>query len=274
MKTMANLGKLKEETAEAYYWMGFLMADGHFSKKCRLKLVLSSKDEYHLLEYGKFIEFKGRFNRREVRNSGKTYLNVGISVMDTKIVAILKDKFDITSNKTKRPPKFLPITEQDLVFAFVIGFIDGDGSIIKNFRRPDCRLTVKCHRSWLKYLNMIAEVLYSTANKKMVPARVVRGYAEFSITDSVVLKLVKRKVQSMNLPVLTRKWNRIDLSFCSRREISKNRIKRAKIMLRQGFRNTDIAKELGIGDPAVTLMIQRNFLDKFRKPKEVCHGSA
>ena len=50
-----KLAILLEEKNEIYYWLGFLMADGHFSKLNDIKLAVSAKDLNHLEKFGKLI---------------------------------------------------------------------------------------------------------------------------------------------------------------------------------------------------------------------------
>lgn len=50
-----KLYKLLENSPEAYYWLGFLFADGHFTQSNRLILSLSIKDKEQLEKFIKFI---------------------------------------------------------------------------------------------------------------------------------------------------------------------------------------------------------------------------
>jgi len=54
-KKLADLSPLLNETLEAYYWMGFIMADGHLSKQNRLTVTLAIKDSDHLLKLKEFV---------------------------------------------------------------------------------------------------------------------------------------------------------------------------------------------------------------------------
>jgi len=54
-----GLERLLENTPEAYYWIGFLMADGNFDIHGyvnRLTLFLSEKDKEHIQKFSQFIE--------------------------------------------------------------------------------------------------------------------------------------------------------------------------------------------------------------------------
>ena len=56
-ETNANSRKLISETNESYYWLGFLMADGHFNKNGQIQINLAEKDLKHLQKLGKNATF-------------------------------------------------------------------------------------------------------------------------------------------------------------------------------------------------------------------------
>lgn len=255
---VAKLENLLLNTPEAYYWMGFLCADGHFSNDTRIVLTINEKDRNHLEKFAQFIDLDSQI--RSYKDG-----RVIVAAMKTSVVPQITKKFSINQNKTKYPPKSLPKGDDDLVFSFIVGFIDGDGCICRLKNRPDCSLKVKVHSSWLKILKQMCKILYEVGDTKPNLARLnTQGYAAFEITNSVVLKAGKRKAIDLRLPFLKRKWDTIDLNFVSQQELSQTRIKETKKLLSDGWRNIDIAEKLGIGKSAVTQMIQRNNFERFR----------
>lgn len=54
----ANLQRLLEDTPEAFYWIGFLLADGSFSKG-RIRFAI--KDVEQLYRFGTFIDYTGTY---------------------------------------------------------------------------------------------------------------------------------------------------------------------------------------------------------------------
>ena len=49
-----KIEKLLDETPESYYWVGYLLADGHFNKNYRLNFTQSGKDKISVEKtYGK-----------------------------------------------------------------------------------------------------------------------------------------------------------------------------------------------------------------------------
>src|SRR6185369_16376505 len=109
-----ELKKLLDNTTESYYWIGFLMADGHFSKTNRLLVNLALKDKNHLEKLGAYINVPVVETSSKIGD--KVYQQVRLAVMDNKVIKNIKQKFGIASNKTTNPP-ILDIKDEELLFA-------------------------------------------------------------------------------------------------------------------------------------------------------------
>ncbi len=158
---------LLEETNETYYWLGFLMADGHFSEN-RLSLTLGIKDVNHLEKFAKFIGCNLRIYET----------NTSVSLMDTKYIPKIREKFNIVNDKTYNPCNISNINNYDLLMSLIIGFIDGDGSIRLVYKRKDASLAVKCHSSWLNNLQFMVNIIYSKTAEIIINSRLNnQGYA-------------------------------------------------------------------------------------------------
>lgn len=237
---------LLEDTAESFYWIGFILADGHIGPKMRLNIGLSIKDIEHLKKLAKFI------NVPEDTIRIKEYTkSCHFSKMATEILTNVVEKFKIESNKTENPPDFSSYNfNDDLIFSLIIGFIDGDGCInhalSKRKKRNEVRyrdsakLGIKNHSSW--YYNH----LYMS---KIIGGQVkinTQGYSKLSITEHEILKNIKQRAISLQLPLLERKWNEIDLTIKTRVEKAKENKKRVKILIEQNKSYDEIAKELNM----------------------------
>lgn len=62
-----KLYKLLENSPEAYYWLGFLFADGHFTQSNRLVLSVSIKDKVHLERFIKFIGIQSHIKIKNIQ---------------------------------------------------------------------------------------------------------------------------------------------------------------------------------------------------------------
>jgi len=247
-----KLYKLLEETPESYYWMGFIMADGHFAGN-RLVMGLSINDEDHLKKLYDFLECDNTIH--------KNHIGCGFSMMDSYTVPLLKTKFDINNRKTYNPPKSINWMENNLKYSFIVGFIDGDGSIIKQYKRKDPYLRIKVHSNWLHILNEIGFILSTDANVKHVEARINnQGYANINLANHILLKHLKRKVNKLKLPVLKRKWSLIDENHMNKNEVSTYRIEQVTIMMEEGLSNKIIRERLKLKKSTLSLLQKRNGL--------------
>lgn len=84
---------------------------------------------------------------------------------------------------------------------------NGDGCIAN--KNKAFSLTVKCHGSWLKNLNFFAKEINMETNAKINN----KGYAYFTISNIGALQELKRNAIRLNLPILERKWSKIDLEY-------------------------------------------------------------
>lgn len=255
-----KLHKLLEDTPEAYYWMGFIMADGTFVGN-RLKVGLSIKDGDLLKKLHSFLGYDNPIHEYDIKLNNKLYKTCVFQVMDTHSTPLLKTKFDIKPRKTYNPPKTLKWMEDDLLYSFIIGFIDGDGSITKQYNREDPLLRIKVHSNWLHILDEISYALSTDADVKVVKAKInSQGYANINLANHILLKRLKLRVIELKLPVLDRKWSLIDENYINKNEISEYRIKHVTAMMEAGFSNKRIREVLGLKKSALSNLQKRNGL--------------
>jgi len=205
------------DSLESYYWIGFLLADGHFSKETTIVLKVHIDDLDHIEKYKKFTK---------TDNITKIYYSVSkkfkcssptakITICDGENVKNLCEKFDIKSNKTEFPPdiKTYDITDDQLL-SLIIGFIDGDGCIYITKHNPKGTMRIKVHSSWLENLKIMEEhirVMSGVLFKLNLSKINNQGYASLMITKIPVLIYLKQFIIINNLPALTRKWDKINI---------------------------------------------------------------
>lgn len=227
-----------DETAA--YWLGFLIADGHFSEK-RLQITLSSKDSEHLK---KFIDWLGH-PRPLKEYDGKA----AWAIQEPENMKTLRETFGIESRKTYFPLMGLPYPDEVLNLCFMIGLIDGDGAINKQSggRGASC-VRVKMHSAWETWLRLLATTTkYGTVSIEGL------GYVVWGIykhSDVVELKTFAQKNQ---LPILSRKWDRVDTDYVTRGM----QAPAVREMILAGERNSDIACALGVSPASVATMRYR-----------------
>lgn len=233
-------------TNEAFYWIGFILADGHIEKSKRLTINLSTKDLEHLKKLALFLNTKTW--------SIKEDKICCLSIQDKYVLEKLCEKYDIQSNKTENPPKidvFSNLVEDSLLSIFA-GFIDGDGSIKNLHNRKDFNLRIKTHKSWINIINFLS-LKFLEKERTIINAQ---GYASLHCGDSRILKKLKQKILKLKLPILNRKWDIIDMSYKGKYEIADKKKQSVILMFNQGFKNKDIALKIELSQSRVSEILK------------------
>ena len=240
-----TLSPLLQDNLISYYWLGFIFADGHLSKKGRLAVTLAIKDKEHLQKLTNFLS---------TSITTEDTIKVAFKIMDTKNAKILQDIYKWESNKTHYPPDLSSITNTDNLLALFIGFIDGDGCITNQTNRKDCKLTIKLHASWLPTLKLFINCLHNRADLCKINNY---GYAVVSVTNSIYIKQLKQFIITNELPVLNRKWDKIDINLVSEQENSYI-LKENIIELRlQGLKYKEISSQLKVSDSYISRILKK-----------------
>lgn len=124
----------KIDSPEAAYWLGVMYSDGYITKSQYTNyfgISISKKDEEWLEKFKKFLNYNGEIKTYKVGNSGykpgTEY--VRLLVGNNKIVTDL-EKFGVIEHKSKLLHK---IPDIKFVDDFIRGYIDGDGSLRKDY---------------------------------------------------------------------------------------------------------------------------------------------
>ena len=218
--------KIINESLESYYWIGFLMADGNIDSFGGIKLQLSVTEIEHLKKYTEYLGIKdikiwknGKFSRCYTRFNNK------------KVSKILQEKFKLIPRKTYNPPD-LSYLEGDKFIAFLIGFIDGDGTIhLSNKNTNNASIRIKLHASWINNLNIFRNklVIITGINNKKAYLKYEKEYRDsmkqngyeasiLYISQFMICKFLKKKAIEWQLPFLMRKWNKIQENLINRIE--------------------------------------------------------
>ena len=242
-KRLNNLSILLEDTPETYYWIGFLLADGHFDEK-RIVVGLAEHDRGHLERFAKYISYEGTIST--VKKG--PYSAVRLSAMDAEVVTKLREKFDIKSNKTYNPPESLSWVSEDLFICLMAGLIDGDGNITNFYKRNDAFIRIKQHKSWLPILREIGEYFGESDRVKINK----QGYVEVEITGFPKIRELKKKLLEYNLPLMDRKWDKLDIGLQTRYEKKEEMYRKIKELLGQKIKQIEISKIVGVSKSTVT----------------------
>lgn len=182
------------DSEEKAYWLGFLYADGYVSpKNNQVELSLKSSDYPHLVKFFNFLEDTRTVDFIKistVKLNGKEYERCRYVIGDKHFHKRLCELGCIPNKSLIVTfPDIKNFKEEDLIFDFIRGYFDGNGSItsskgymrldlygtenillgIKNifqnfqFLKKDKRENVYYMRSFNKKANLISSQLYKNA---------------------------------------------------------------------------------------------------------------
>ena len=203
-QTNGDISCLLLDTEEAYYWLGFLLADGTFDAKGSLCLALSEKDKQHVYNLAQFLQINA--NKIKINTIKTAFSNsctvYKLTASSRYYMSKIKEKFDLKQNKTKNPPDFTKRQyNPNLFLALIIGYFDGDGCIDKHKNQ----LKVAVHSSWkpvLEYFRDFININYNISSANIIINK--SGYANWCINKTATKEL---KRLTPTLPKLNRKWD-------------------------------------------------------------------
>lgn len=197
-----KLSLLNEDLLQSYYILGFALADGSFQEN-RLKFYIQKKDAQIVYDIANYLGISELIHVR--KNS------IGFSCMDTSTIAFLKDKYNIKNNKTYEPCNLTPMFNSDNFTAFIIGFIDGDGSFRHRSDTNASFYIIKLHKNWESNLNLMSAHLYNSVGITKHPIAIDihqndKVYTSLTIGNQKVIQCLNNFILKNKLFVLNRKW--------------------------------------------------------------------
>ena len=133
------------DTEHKAYWLGFCFADGcisqtdkHISQCNRLRIVISSKDEYLLQQFVNDIELPQGSIKHYTQNGYSASTFACVNCNSIKLVDDLLSHGYTVDKKDRNAPIGIP---DNLIPHFIRGFFDGDGSVYGNFRQGHLSFT-------------------------------------------------------------------------------------------------------------------------------------
>jgi hypothetical protein len=208
LKYHNKLKNLVNESNESYYWLGLLMADGHFSKTYEIKLSLSAKDICIFEKFMKYIDYDAniKFSYGHTYGSYNSQNYNSISIRDINTVKILIEKYSIVSNKTKSPCDISSIQDKEKFISWFVGFFDGDGCMMKDSKGKLSGMRIQIHHSWIDNLDLISKKLLNDFDIKSRSYIDTQGYARWVCFGRENHMKFVDYVESLSLPYLDRKW--------------------------------------------------------------------
>lgn len=201
---------------------GFLAADGCVSDNGRLTIRLSSKDRNHLVKIiqhmcftGSIYDYRSTYSL-DVKKYGKvshydgTMTTSGVQIRCPEACVSLLRHFNITPRKTHTlsPPN---LTEPRLVYAFLSGFIDGDGWIIEDKHIPDnpaYSIAIIGTKMMLDWMKTIFDRDIPGVKGALLQPTESEGIYDYKVSGVKVYWLAKLFL-SLDIPRLERKWSKL-----------------------------------------------------------------
>jgi hypothetical protein len=197
------------------YWAGFIMADGCvlFNKPNQLQIMLSSIDTNHLEQLKKDLNWEGVVRVKKKKNKNNYVEVCSISITNENITDDLKNHFNIVPRKTYtcKPPN---IIDEELIFAFIAGYIDGDGSIFLQNSYPKISISgTKELLEWMKvYIDKYFPAKICYKNAELIHSKISNHMYSLHLTNQRVTKFYEYII-TYNIPLLNRKWDVIKNSI-------------------------------------------------------------
>ena len=274
------------DTYEKAYWLGFIMADGcvytrknNKNAQSWLIITLQYADINHLVKFNNAICGNYPIHEKTGKN-GKQYCSICI-VSD--IMTEDLRKYGCTERKTwsVRLPK---LDSDFLMFGFLNGYFDGDGSIIKTFEKGIYRYQLSVYGNKM-FINDIFEYFLKFNIKGNVyeDKRKNRIYTKpfFKITFEKMeyLKFIFDNTYNKKIIFLDRKFTIVQEYF----EQKYNKKNQQNTIIKENFNMNKIAKfekvsyeqfKESMNDFNLTEDIVKNIYDNIKLPKRATVGSA
>lgn len=188
---------LDKLTNNSVYWWGFIMADGHISKR-GLHIGLSDLDKGHLSKLQHHLKIENMY----INSSKKQSF---LALEDKSWATKWRNLLEINLAKTYNPPNLNIFESKEYFIYFLIGFIDGDGSIWLSRNHPNMR--IELHSSWLPVLEKWSKLILDYYGIQTRVRTTPRGYAQLIFNKKEHLKIMLPYLQDVDF--LERKWNKL-----------------------------------------------------------------
>jgi hypothetical protein len=203
-KNHYKLKKLTDENNYNYYWWGYILADGHISKKGQLSVIIKDDDSNHLKKLSEYLNIN--LKHRYIKTEYSEGIYYTITCQDAKYGEVLKNKIGVTENKTYKCIDYSWINTKEKFISVFSGFYDGDGCMSFNKKHKQITMKIECHYNWIGFLEFCSLKLKEYFDIESKTYITSKGSSAIRIyRNDQIIKLYKI-TKEFELPILERKW--------------------------------------------------------------------
>jgi len=204
-KRKGKLSNLLDGSLLSFYFLGFFAADGYISKNGHF--MLSQKHKEDIEPLANFLETEVKTIKKSPGYNNFYHMNYRVAIYDKRVGQQINFMFGIQDKKTYTEIKLDFIKSSEQAMAFLIGYIDGDGSITKY------RIRCQSHKNWFNVYKILHTKLDNSICNEIV---LYLEYKNQQKDDFATLrikskgcKILKQFALENNLPIFQRKWSNI-----------------------------------------------------------------
>jgi hypothetical protein len=206
-KHSKNINFFDKPNIVSSYWAGFIAADGHLSQDNGVIISLAIKDVEHLENFKTDIEYSGDIKVYKQKTTYTDETEYGrISIYSKDLCNGLIKHWKVTHNKTY-DIKFPTNLSKDNVFAYCVGYIDGDGSFNKSNGKFHS-LNICGHK---EFLTDMRKFLCEYLNEDENSMKIYHDHSIFKLSISrknLLTKMRNKLILKFNeIKYMKRKWN-------------------------------------------------------------------
>lgn len=208
--------KLCDETCEAYYWAGLMLADGTFNFKDK-SIRLALTDKLTVKWFKIFIETSSKITKTTFPDKSWNPLYT-VKMGAARHFFEITDKFGIKPAKTYNPPDKLPTENAEFLTALLVGLIDGDGTVgcikhttVDGRKTERFRATIDSHYSWEKFFRLLSVGVAPVLGYEPPVSTTPDNEARIFVGRQESMKKLVSFILAKNLPVMPRKLLKIPI---------------------------------------------------------------
>jgi hypothetical protein len=269
-----NDNSFENYSLESCYWAGFLASDGNINKTRKvITLFLQEQDLSVIEKFKKYLGFSGKICETNYKYEYKGLTSIkksfGIVFTSKKIAFDLEKNFNITPKKslTLEPPE---LTKKQFIDAFIIGYIDGDGSIILNKSKKQKAINLSMLGTlkivtWIqnRFREILGEEINCIYKKKKQHEK---NTFVLTLSDIRARKIFSH-FYSIPVPKLERKWSEEKMNHCINYKKYRNKEKYIEILALEnlGLNQAQIAKKMKITQAAISWYQKQELYQNLKK---------